>query len=182
MKGNRAVLTAIVVVVLIIAGWWLFKRSNRGPAIDLIATFDSATKKPTGAVFEIVDADLNGERKRAIFTEAPTRMVWKVKIPDDGWIMASLGMKPETWDKEGDGVYFRIGVSDGVAFEDIVTLHVDPFHNKADRRWIPVAGDVSQYAGEEVEVIFNTNNSMPGKGDDRANDMALVAEPRIVVR
>ena len=23
--------------------------------------------------------------------------------------------------------------------------------------------DVSQYAGEEVEVIFNTNNSMPGK-------------------
>ena len=54
---------------------------------------------------------------------------------------------------------------------------MDPFHNKADRRWIPVAVDVSQYAGEEVEVIFNTNNSMPGKGDDRDNDTALVRRP-----
>ena len=182
MKGNRAVLTAIVVVVLLIAGWWLFKRSSRGPAIDLISMFDSATKKPAQGVFQVVDMDLNGERKHAIFTEAPTRMVWKVKIPDDGWIKASLGMKPETWDKEGDGVYFRIGVSDGRTFEDLLTLNVDPFHNKADRRWIPVFVDVSQYAGEEVEVIFNTNNSMPGKGDDHNNDLALVGEPQIVVR
>ena len=182
MKGNRAVLTAIVVVVLIITGWWLFKRSNRGPAIDLISTFESATKKPTGAMFQVVDADLNGERKRAILTEAPTRMIWKVKIPDDGWIKASLGLKPETWEKEGDGVLFRIGVSDGRTFEDLLTLHVDPFHSKSDRRWIPVFVDVSQYAGEEVEVIFNTNNSMPGKPDDRNNDSALVGDPQIVVR
>jgi len=182
MKGNRAVVTAIVVVVLIIAGWWLFKRSHRGPAIDLISTFESASKKPAGAVFQIVDADLNGERKHAIFTEAPTRVVWKVRIPDDGWIKASLGMKPEAWDKEGDGVFFRIGVSDGHTFEDILTLHVDPFHNKADRRWIPVFVDVSQYAGEEVEVIFNMTSSMPGKGEDRQNDLALVGEPQIVVR
>jgi hypothetical protein len=182
MKGNRAVLTAIVVVVLIITGWWLFKRSNRGPAIDLISTFESATKKPTGAMFQVVDADLNGERKRAILTEAPTRMIWKVKIPDDGWIKASLGLKPETWEKEGDGVLFRIGVSDGRTFEDLLTLHVDPFHSKSDRRWIPVFVDVSQYAGEEVEVIFNTNNSMPGKPEDRNNDSALVGDPQIVVR
>ena len=44
MKGNRAVLTAVVLLVLIIAGWWLFKRSSRGPSIDLISTFDTATK------------------------------------------------------------------------------------------------------------------------------------------
>ena len=182
MKGNRAVLTAIVVVVLIITGWWLFKRSNRGPAIDLISTFESATKKPTGAMFQVVDADLNGERKRAILTEAPTRMIWKVKIPDDGWIKASLGLKPETWEKEGDGVLFRIGVSDGRTFEDLLTLHVDPFHSKSDRRWIPVFVDVSQYAGEEVEVIFNTNNSMPGTPENRDNDTALFATPEIVVR
>jgi hypothetical protein len=79
-------------------------------------------------------------------------------------------------------VLFRIGVSDGRTFEDLLTLHVDPFHNKADRRWIPVAADVSQYAGEEVDVIFNTNNSMPGKGDDRRADTALFGEPQIVVR
>jgi hypothetical protein len=182
MKGNRAVLTAVVVVILIVAGWWLFKRGNRGPSIDLIATFESATKKPTQGVFQVVDADLNGETKHAIFTEAPTRMIWKVKIPDDGWIKASLGLKPEAWEKEGDGVLFRIGISDGRTFEDVLTLNVDPFHNKADRRWIAVAADVSQYAGEEVELIINTNNSMPGKGDNREGDLALIGEPQIVVR
>ena len=182
MKGNRAVLTAVVVVILIVAGWWLFKRGNRGPSIDLIATFESATKKPAQGVFQVVDVDLNGETKHAIFTEAPTRMIWKVKIPDDGWIKASLGLKPEAWEKDGDGVFFRIGISDGRTFEDILTLNVDPFHNKADRRWIPINVDVSAYAGEEVEVIFNTNVSVPGKPDDARNDTALFATPEIVVR
>ena len=66
MKGNRAVLTAIVVLVLVIAARWLFKRGNRGPSIDLIATFDSAQKKPASGTFQVVDADLNGDKKREI--------------------------------------------------------------------------------------------------------------------
>ena len=182
MKGNRAVLTAIVLLVLIIAGWWLFKRSNRGPSIDLIASFNTAQKKPAEGTFEVVDANLNGDSKRAIFTKPASRMIWKIRIPDDGWLMVSLGMKPESWEQEGDGVLFRIGVSDGRTFEDLLTQHMDPFHNKSDRRWVPVVVDLSAYAGEEVEVIFNTNVSVPGKPDDARNDTALFATPEIVIR
>jgi hypothetical protein len=182
MKGNRAVLTAIVVLVLIVAGWWLFKRSNRGPAIDLIASFDSAEKRPAGGTYEVIDANLNGDTKRAIFTKPATRMIWKLHIPDNGWLMVSLGMKPESWEQEGDGVLFRIGVSDGRTFEDLLTQHIDPFHNKSDRRWVPEAIDLSAYAGEEVEVIFNTNVSMPGKPADDRGDTALFATPQLVVR
>jgi hypothetical protein len=182
MKGNRAVLTAVVLLVLIIAGWWLFKRSNRGPSIDLIASFNTAQKKPAEGTFEVVEANLNGDSKRAIFTKPASRMIWKIRIPDDGWLMVSLGMKPESWEQEGDGVLFRIGVSDGRTFEDILTQHMDPFHNKSDRRWVPVAVDLSAYAGEEVEVIFNTNVSVPGKPDDARNDTALFATPEIVIR
>jgi hypothetical protein len=61
-------------------------------------------------------------------------------------------------------------------------LHVDPFHNKGDRKWIQMFADVSQYSGEEVEVIFNTNNSMPGTPDNRDNDTALFGDPQIVIR
>jgi hypothetical protein len=179
---NRAVLTAVVLVVLIVMGMWLFKRSNRGAAIDLIATFESAQKRPAGGTFEIVDAELNGDRKRAIFTAPASRIIWKVRIPDDGWLMVSLGLKPESWDKEGDGVLFRIGVSDGRVFEDLLTHHIDPFHNKGDRRWVPVAVDLSAYAGEEVDVIFNTNVSVPGKPDDGRGDTALFGTPEIVIR
>jgi hypothetical protein len=179
---NRAVLTAVVLLVLIILGVWLFKRNNRGPAIDLIATFGSAEKRPAGGTFEVVDADLNGDRKRAIFTVPASRLIWKMRIPDDGWLMVALGLKPESWDTEGDGVLFRIGVSDGRVFEDLVTHHLDPFHNKGDRRWVPVAVDLSAYGGEEVEVIFNTNVSVPGKPDDGRGDTALFGAPEIVVR
>ncbi len=179
---NRAVLTAVVLLVLIIMGIWLFKRSNRGAAIDLIAAFESAQKRPAGGTFEIVDADLNGDKKRAIFTAPASRIIWKIRIPDDGWLMVALGLKPESWETEGDGVLFRIGVSDGRVFEDIVTHHIDPFHNKGDRRWVPVAVDLSAYAGEEVDVIFNTNVSVPGKPDDGRGDTALFGTPEIVVR
>ncbi len=179
---NRAVLTAVVLLVLIILGVWLFKRGNRGAAIDLIATFESAQKRPAGGTFEILEADLNGDRKRAIFTAPASRIIWKIRIPDDGWLMVSLGLKPESWSQEGDGVLFRIGVSDGRVFEDLLTQHIDPFHNKGDRRWVPVAVDLSAYAGEEVEVIFNTNVSVPGKPDDGRGDTALFGAPEIVIR
>ena len=39
----------------------------------------------------MVDADLNGEKKHAIFTGPPSRIIWKVKIPEDGWIKALIG-------------------------------------------------------------------------------------------
>ena len=104
MKGNRAVLTAVVIFVLIVAGWWLFKRSNRGPSVDLLATYDAATKKAPSGVLELTDADLNGDKKRAIYTVPPSRVTWKTRIPDDGWLKVDLGLKPEAWEKEGDGV------------------------------------------------------------------------------
>jgi hypothetical protein len=42
--------------------------------------------------------------------------------------------------------------------------------------------DLSAYAGEEVDVIFNTNVSVPGKPDDGRGDTALFGTPEIVVR
>ena len=96
-------------------------------------------------------------------------MIWKMRIPDDGWLMVSLGHEAGSrGSKEGDGVLFTVGVSDGRTFEELFTQHIDPFHNKSDRRWVPVLVDLSAYAGEEVELIFNTNASPPGKAGRRA--------------
>ncbi len=182
MKGNRAILTAVVVVLLLIAGVWLFKRGGRSASIDLIASFNAAEKRPASGTFEVADVDLNGEKKQAIFTKPPTRMIWKVKVPDDGWLRVFLGMKPESWEAEGDGVLFRIGVSDGRVYDELVSQHLDPFHNKTERRWVPVMVDLAAYGGEDVEVIFNTNVSMPGKPEDPRNDTGLFGAPEIVVR
>jgi hypothetical protein len=88
-------------------------------------------------------------------------------------------MKPESWDKEGNGVYFFAGVSDGKSFEQLFTQTVNPFKNASERRWIPVSVDLSAYAGEEVEVILNTRSSGPGLPDDDRNDLPLWGTPVI---
>lgn len=187
MKDNRAVLTAVVLVVVLIAGWWLFRPRGPGERVDLIEQFPAAEKRGvSGSAVELAEIDLSGEAKRAISVPPgagnSSRIIWKVRVPDDAWLRVALGMKPEAWDKEGDGVLFRVGVSDGRTYDELFTQHVNAFAREADRRWIPVMVDLSTYAGEEVELIFNTNSSPKDQGDDPRNDHALWGAPELVVR
>jgi|SRR3954462_813205 hypothetical protein len=179
MKGNRAVLTAVVIVLLAITGWWLFRRGG-AERVDLMTLFDSA-QKSTGS-FTVVDATLAGETKKAILAPANGRIIWKVKIPEDGWLKVSLGLRPDAWTAEGNGVYFFVGVSDGRAFDQLFTQTVNPYGNAPERRWIPVTVDLSNYAGQEMQIIFNTRESGPGQTPDPRNDFPLWGAPEIVSR
>lgn len=183
MKGNRVAIAAVVAIVLVAAGWWLFKRGSSGESIDLLARFEEAQKAPSPGVFALREVDLAGQTRRAI-TMAPgaSRLRWNVQVPDDAWISVAVGMLPESWEADGDGVLFRVGVSDGRTFEDLATQHVNPVINTGDRRWIQMMIDLSAYAGEQVELNFNTNSSLPGKADDPRNDLAVWGTPEIVVR
>jgi hypothetical protein len=184
MKGNRAVITAALVVVLLLLGWWLAKRSNPAATVQLIDRFAQARKQPDDAsLYSVIDANLDGQTKKAIAI-APvigTRVTFRVAVPDDGWLKVDLGVKPEAWTQEGDGVLFYVGISDGRAFEQLFSQHVHPFANQGDRKWIPAMVDLSAYSGEEVDLIFNTRSGKPEKGDIR-NDYALWGEPAIVQR
>ena len=183
MKGNRAVLIAAVIVVVLFAGWWLFRRGDPAVTIQLIDRFAEAKKQPDPNLFTIVDATLNGETRKAVAV-APgpgTRLTWRAPVPDDGWLSVNVGLKPEAWTEEGDGVLFYVGISDGRAYEQLFSQHVHPYANSGDRKWIPVMVDLSAYSGEEVDLIFNTRSGHPEKGDIRA-DLALWGQPEIVQR
>jgi hypothetical protein len=182
MQGNRPAIAVVLVIVLLVAGLWIFRRTTAGEGIDLIEAFETAEKRPPQGTFELIDATLNGDTRRAIYTIPATRIIWRVTLPDDGWLRVALGIKPEAWDEEGDGVLFRIAVSDGRQYDELVNQHVHPFANKGDRRWIPVMVDLSAYGGEHVELIFNTNTSLPDKGDDPRGDLALWGAPEVIVR
>jgi hypothetical protein len=175
MKSSRAVLTAVVILIVIGAGWWMFHKRG-GERIDLLTQFDQAKKD--GAPFAIEDATLAGETKKAISAPPNGRLTFHVRVPEDGWLRLSLGTKPESWDKEGDGTFFLAGVSDGHSFEKLFEQTVNPFKNPSERRWIPVAVDLSAYAGEEVSVILNTRGNA-GPNPDTRNDMPLWGAPVI---
>ena len=184
MKGNRAVVTAVVVVLVLVVGWWLLRRSGSSGAVDLLTQFDQATKAPASEAFPIVEATLGGDTKRAIAPPggAGTRITWKVRVPDDGWLRVNLGLKPEAWTLEGDGVLFMVLVSDGKASDQLFTQHVNPFGKPEDRKWIQVTVDLSAYGGEQVDLIFNTFASPPKVPGDTRNDMPLWGTPEIIIR
>jgi hypothetical protein len=184
MKGNRAVLIAIGVVVALILGWWLVRRGGDGGTVDLLTRFEAAEKRPNAGTFAVEDVTINGETKKAIAVTPTvgTRLIFKTRVPDDGWLRVFMGLKPEAWTQEGDGVRFMVLVSDGRASDELFTQDVNPFANAADRKWTPVMVDLSAYAGEEVDVIFNTFASPPRKVGDIRNDLAVWGAPEIVVR
>lgn len=182
MKGNRAAIVAVVVIVLLAGAWLFLRRTGGATAVELVPIFASAEKRPADGTFEVIDAELDGETKRAIYTVPNSRIIYKVRVPDDAWLKIAVGTKPESWTEEGDGVLFRVGVSDGRTYDPLFTQHVNPFANSGDRKWIQVWVDLAAYAGEDVELIFNTNNSPPDKGADPRNDHALWGAPEIVSR
>lgn len=182
MQFNRAAVAAVLAIALVVTGLWLFRRTTSAETIDLLATFDTAEKRPNAEKFALIDSTLKGETKRAIHVEAPGRLIWRLQVPEDGWLRVALGLKEEAWTQEGDGVLFLIGVSDGRQYEPLLTQHVNPFGVEGDRRWIPVMLDLSSFSGENVELIFNAYNSPEGKGSDPRADLALWGAPEIVVR
>jgi hypothetical protein len=185
MKGNRSIFIAVGIVVILLLGWWLVRRSGTGGGIDLMTRFEAADKRPPDPnVFTVEDVTINGETKRAIAVapSAGTRLTFRTRIPDDGWLRVFMGLKQEAWTLEGDGVRFMVLVSDGRASDELFTQDVNPIANQSDRKWTPVMVDLSAYAGEEVDVIFNTFASPPGRVGDLRNDLAVWGAPEIVIR
>jgi hypothetical protein len=185
MKKNQWILVAVAVVLVVVAVW-LMRRGGEPPtAIDLIEQFPTAEKRsplPVAEAFSVTDVTIDGQSRRAILMRPTSRLIWRVNVPNDGWLRTALALKPEAWTQEGDGVLFRIGVSDSRKYDELLNQHVNPFGVQGDRRWIPVVVDLSAYGGENVELIFNTNSSVPGKGDDQRNDLSIWGEPQIYVR
>ena len=184
MTRNRSLLIAAALAVVGIAAWLYIRSGRENVAIDLLKEFPTAKlRRPNPEAFSIIDAKINGDTRKAIFTKGldGTRIAWHETIPENAWLKVGIGVLEEGWTIPGDGVYFAIGISTGTNYDELLTLTDNPYTNAGDRKWNDITLDLSQYAGEAVDVIFNTRSSTGGH-DDRNGDLAAWAGPRIVVR
>lgn len=158
--------------------------------VDLLHRFDRADKR--GGPFNVEFVDLDGDRRQAIFAHSPSRMIWRLRFAGHATLRTAIALRSETWNQPGDGVSFRIGISDGRRFENLFAQHVDPQHRSADRRWIPVEVDLSAYGGwqwslfyrpseRDWELIFATDPG-PERHSTTMWDWAVWAAPVIYER
>jgi hypothetical protein len=178
MKSNVKVLIAVAALLLIAAGWWLMKRKEApGNEVDLVALFPQAEQRSNvEGAFGVGTTTIDGQTHRTLLARTSSRITYTVTIPPDPWLDVAFGMQPESWDKPGDGAQFRIGVSDGRRYEELLKQYVNP--KRGDRRWFTARLDLSAYEGRQVKLIFNTDPG-PDGSHDGTNDLAIWGEPRL---
>jgi hypothetical protein len=178
MKPNIKVLIAVAALVLIAIVWWLFS-PRKGPAnlVDLIDQFPQAERRSnTPDAFEVSRTAIDGQEKRSILAKPFARLIYKVVVPPDAWLEVNFGLRPDSWDLPGNGAQFRVGISEGKTYEELLRQYVNP--KRGDRRWFTARLDLSAYEGRQVNVIFNTDPGPPGTNDS-SNDLAVWGEPRV---
>jgi hypothetical protein len=157
--------------------------SEPSNVIDLIEEFPQAEQRsnsePPESAFELGSVTIDGQQKQTILAKPFSRLTYRVEIPDDAWFDVSFALKPEAWDLPGNGAVFRVGVSAGGTYEELLNQYVNP--KRGDRRWFSARLDLSAYDGQTVELILNTDPGPPRTGDAE-NDLAVWAAPRVYSR
>jgi hypothetical protein len=184
---NKTILAALAVLVIVVAAaaFFLLRKGGSTVALDLISRLPEAQKQtawaePGDAPFTLKDVTLAGETHKAIFAPPHSRIRFKVEVPRRGTLEFYYGLREDAWTAEGNGVQFRVGVSDGRTYEEYLREVVNPRDRERDRRWLSATVDLSAYEGQLVEINFNTDPGPPKDAGDRRNDFALWGEPRII--
>jgi len=165
---------------LVLVFWF---RSYGAPemAADLVDRFPQATQaRPRPDAFTLADVTIAGRTLKSIAVGEASRIIWQETIPPHAWLDVSLGVREEAWTRQGDGVLFMVGVTANGKYEELLSLVVNPFGNPVDRQWYPLLLDLSPYAGQQVEIIFNTRAGAAGATPD--NDLAVWGAPAVVTR
>lgn len=180
MKSSTRILIAVAAVAVVV-GWWLYARQGtRTAEIDLVEQFPQAdhrsNSQPAESAFEVGSVTIDGQTKRTILAKPYARIIYSIDVPPDAWLELSFAMRPDSWTLPGDGAQFRVGISDGRSYEEILRQYVNP--KRGDRRWISARLDLSAYEGRHVKLIFNTD---PGAvaGASSENDLAVWGDPHI---
>jgi hypothetical protein len=183
---KRPVWLLIGVVLAVALAWLALRPGGEGElTADLVAQFETAKDKaPNADTFQVIQATFAGGTRPAIFSEDSSRLVDSVAVPDNGELRVGLGLLEEAWTIEGDGVLFRILIGAGGNPEDVLNLVINPYRNPGDRAWHDITIDLSEYAGETIDIFFNTNASPDQRPpvDDRNGDLAVWGAPAVFAR
>jgi hypothetical protein len=168
-------IVAGVVVLGALVLWLALREPSENVVVSFVDSFPEAVEKRPDApdTFTISDVTLAGVTKRAIVAKNPSRIAWSVTIPENARLVLSAGIREEGWTVARDGVSFRASLND----DEVLNLLVDAYGDASARRWHDVEVDLSEFAGETMNVFLKTFTGRTADGD-----LPVWGEPRIVTR
>jgi hypothetical protein len=109
---------------------------------------------------------IDGSPRLAFSAFAPVTYKIKVEVaPEAAWLRFSIGLRPDTFRADrGDGVDFKIRLSENDKTTLVFSRYVDPKNDSCDRQWIDESIDLEKWAGKEVVLIFSTGPG-PARND-----------------
>jgi hypothetical protein len=128
------------------------RESAPRPIMDLAGMLYQGERRPAEARFDIVPAAVNGSVRRAIRTPPIGRISWKLKLPAQASFRTYLAADPECM-PSGKGVLFRIGISDGRTYEELLNQWVSPAADGSG--WVPIRLDLSPYSGFKWSLFYH---------------------------
>jgi hypothetical protein len=170
----------IVASVLVLAGlaaWLVLRKKPETVAVDLVAELPHVVRAiPDLPAFQVKDVRIAGVTRRSITATGQSRLAWHVTVPDHAWLSFSLGVPEESWTRPDQTLQFRVTVYD----EELLKISVDPQKNDGDKRWQDFLLDLSEYAGETVDIYLKTDaQAMP---TPQAQDTFAWGNPRVIIR
>jgi hypothetical protein len=183
MKTQIRILVGLAAVLAVIGWWYHSNMAVKARTLDLIAELPAADKRsnpePLASNFQVADVTIDGVTKKTVLSKPFGRLTYTVRIPADAWLDVDFAMRPDSWSLPGDGAQFRIGVSEGRTYDEVLRQFVNP--KEGGQKWFSAHLDLSAYEGREVRIILNTDPG-PNGGGDSQNDFAVWGEPHLYSR
>jgi ABC-type polysaccharide/polyol phosphate transport system ATPase subunit len=88
-----------------------------------------------------------------------------------------IGLLPESWDKSGRGVSFRVRARIGDASRELAADSLDPSHNPDHRTIRTHLINLDEFAGQKISLVFST----AGRTGETASAWSCWIEPRLAV-
>ena len=125
-------------------------------ADDLIARLPAAERRAARALEESIRVESAGppaDRRVALVTSAPARVIWTGRLPERAWIDTSVMLT------SGTGATARIGISDRRLYEGLTRVELKPAADEGSAVWRDVRVDLRQYAGWQWSVFYRPSET-----------------------
>ena len=121
--------------------------------------------------------DIDGDERRVLFMHPNAAVQYTVQVPKGAVLAFAVATAPESWNKPGDGVTFAVYIESDQGAQQVFSTYIDPKQDESARRWHPFTVDLGNYAGQTVNVVFETGS---GPAGDNRYDWAGWGLPRLL--